>query len=226
MKQSFTAILTFLFLLTGSAATIWNGPITSFTKADGGDGSNPIDQDRLTPSVWITRGYNMGLYNAAVESSYTHNQSPSNTEWANGTLENYASLSYTHWEGWALGVNFGPPFTVGVDAVMHIIPDDIYLSVKFTSWSTHSSGGGFSYVRSTPGPAPPSPDVTITNFTVTNGVVSFAYNAGVGLSYVVQRSSDLTSWVSVVTNAVSSSPVLFSESVSGPAQFYRVGRQN
>jgi hypothetical protein len=47
------------------------------------------------------------------------------------------------------GVNGGPPSTVGINAVLHLIPDDIYLSVRFTLTST-GSGGGFSYIRSTP----------------------------------------------------------------------------
>jgi hypothetical protein len=37
---------------------------------------------------------------------------------------------------------------IGKDAVLHLIADDIYLDIKFLSW-TAGGGGGFSYERST-----------------------------------------------------------------------------
>src|SRR5580765_7627818 len=138
------------------AATVWNGPTISFTKSNY---ANPLlaqNQDRLTANVWITRGSSQGLFNANTESHFTHYVSPAGTEWANGSLENYATLSYTNWNHWAKGVNPNPYATVGVQAVLHLIPDDIYLSVQFTSWTGGapgggpSYGGGFSYLRSTP----------------------------------------------------------------------------
>src|SRR5438034_4841305 len=144
------------------AATVWNGPTISFTKTNY---ANPLlaeNQDRLTTNVWITRGSSRGLFNAKTESSFTHYLSPAGTEWANGSLENYATLSYTDWNHWAKGVNPNPYATVGVQAVLHLIPDDIYLSVQFTSWTGGapgggpSYGGGFSYLRSTPVPEPSS----------------------------------------------------------------------
>ena len=151
-----------LLAISAHAATVWDGPTISFTKANY---ANPLlaeNQDRLTANVWITRGTAQGLYNASTESHFTHFLSPAGTEWANGSLENYATLSYTDWNHWARGVNPSPPATVGVNAVVHLIPDDIYLSVKFTSWSAGapgggpSYGGGFSYLRSTPVPEPSS----------------------------------------------------------------------
>jgi hypothetical protein len=39
---------------------------------------------------------------------------------------------------------------VGQDAVLHLISENIYLSIKFTSWTSGANGGGFSYERSTP----------------------------------------------------------------------------
>src|SRR3989442_4432664 len=138
------------------AATVWNGPTISFTKSNY---ANPLlaeNQDRLTPNVWITRGSSRGLFNPKPESIFTHYLTPAGTEWANGSLENYATLSYTNWNNWTKGVNPNPYATVGVQAVLHLIPDDIYLSVQFTSWTGgnpdpgFSYGGGFSYLRSTP----------------------------------------------------------------------------
>ena len=150
----YSSIIVLAVSAVQGAPTIWNGPLTNFTKINGANPSLAANQDRLTLDVWLTRGSSQGLYNANAEGFYSHFFSPSGTEWANGTLANYASLSYTDWNSWAKGVNAGPPSTVGVDAVLHLIPDDVYLSVKFTSWTSGGAGGGFSYTRSTPGPVP------------------------------------------------------------------------
>jgi hypothetical protein len=145
-----------LLAISAHAATVWNGPTISFTKSNY---ANPLlaeNQDRLTANVWITRASSQGLFNANTESRFTHFLSPAGTEWANGSLENYATLSYTNWNHWARGVNLNPYATVGVQAVLHLIAEDIYLSVQFTSWTGGapgggpSYGGGFSYLRSTP----------------------------------------------------------------------------
>jgi len=174
--------LALTLLPAGRAATVWNGPLISFSKANSTDGTLPANQDRITPNVWIARSYSQGIYNAAKEPGFTHYLSPTNTEWANGTLANYASLNYTNWNSWVRGhPNSSPPATVGVDAVVHLIAEDIYLSVRFTSWA--GPGGGFSYVRSTA--PPPTPIVTLTS--PTNGSVfaapaSFALTANASVS--------------------------------------------
>src|SRR5438552_18485311 len=79
------------------ASTLWNGPVLSFSKASGANPNLAADQDRLTPNVWITRGSSQGLYNAKTEPGFTHFNSPTDTEWANGILANYATLTYTDW---------------------------------------------------------------------------------------------------------------------------------
>src|ERR1051326_4427802 len=116
------------------AATIWTGPLTNYTHANFSNPTLAINQDRLTSDIWLTRSSSQGLYNAFDEGSFSHFFSPQGTEWATGFLTNYASLSYTDWNSWAKGVNAGPLSTVGVNAVLHLIPDDTYLSIKFTSW--------------------------------------------------------------------------------------------
>ncbi len=139
------------FLLTemwAQAATVWNGPNITFTKVNGGNPALAANQDRMTSDIWLTRGSSQGLFNANAEAGFSHFSSPTGTAWANGTLANYASLSYTDWNSWAKGVNAGPSSTVGVNAVLHLIPDDVYLQIKFTSWSSGGVGGGFSYQRS------------------------------------------------------------------------------
>lgn len=51
----------------------------------------------------------------------------------------------------------------------------------------------------------------------------FSYSANVGLSYVVQRSTDLMTWLSLGTNTAASSPVVFDDSnATNGIDFYRV----
>lgn len=53
----------------------------------------------------------------------------------------------------------------------------------------------------------------------------FSYSANVGLRYVVQRSSDLTNFITFSTNTAASNPVTFLDSVAtGAVNYYRVGR--
>ncbi len=138
------------------AATIWNGPPVSRSDAN--------EPDQITPNVWITRGGTQGIYNAVTEGGFTHFSSPAGTEWADGTTANYATLAYTDWNTWAKNIHGGPPSTVGVNAVVHLIADDIYINITFTSWSV---GSTYSYQRSTPTPANLPPAVAIIS--PTNG---------------------------------------------------------
>jgi glucose/arabinose dehydrogenase len=146
--------------LAAKAQTVWTNTPISFTNYPGSDPTLPSSQDRMTPNVWLTRDSSHGPYNARYETTFTAYISPYDTEWANGTTANYASLSYTDWYDWSKGVNPMPTNTVGVNAVLHLISEDIYMDIKFTSWGSHGTGG-FSYIRSTPPNIPPS--VTLTN---------------------------------------------------------------
>ena len=108
-----------------AGAELWTGPAVDFANLVGSDPRLPENQDRLTLFVWLTRGPTQGIYNAAVESGYTHSLSPVGTEWAYGALADYTSLIYQNWESWNGGAPAGPPSTVGQDAVLHLIPDDV-----------------------------------------------------------------------------------------------------
>ena len=128
-----------------SSSIIWNGSLITFEKSDGADPTAEANQDRLTSNVWITRGNNGGqIYNIAKENTSSKDNSPTGTAWAIGTLDQIESLSFNKFRV-AVG---NPKDVVGKDLVMHLIEDDIYLSVKFSSWSSGQKGG-FAYSRST-----------------------------------------------------------------------------
>jgi len=133
--------------------TVWTGDPIEFVKPDGVDGTLEENQDELTESVRIARQSFLGIYNAAQENGFT-DLSPADTEWAFGAAEDFADLDFQEWVEWA---EFAPPDTVGKPAVVHLISDDIYVDIEFTSWSC-CGAGGFSYIRATPGAACP-PDV-------------------------------------------------------------------
>lgn len=126
--------------------TVWSGELITFTKADGSDPNDESNQDRLTSNVWITRGNGGGqIYNAAVNSSANKELSPVGTEWAVGLLEDRATLTFENFRSAVTK----PQEVVDTNLVVHLIEDDIYLSVVFTSWSVGQKGG-FQYQRSTP----------------------------------------------------------------------------
>ena len=147
--------------LSGRTATIWNGPLINFTQA--ASYPNPGDRDQLTPNVSLTRaipagGGTGGIFNGVTETAFTKFVSPADTRWAVGSLADYATLSYTDWASVGGG---NPVFNlVGQQLVVHLISDDIYLSVQFTNFP---AGPGFSYLRSTPPVANVPPSVAITN---------------------------------------------------------------
>ena len=135
-----------------SPENFWLGPKITFTKADGADFTKAENQDRITDNVWITRGNRRGIYNAAVEDSFTQDSyyiSPEGTEWAMGTLSKWSELEFAPW---VEAVYEEPPYAVGKDMVLHLKEENIYIQVKFLSWSSgdRNGKGGFSYERSTP----------------------------------------------------------------------------
>jgi PEP-CTERM motif len=159
---------------------VWTGPSMTFTKADFADWMLSANQDRLTDNVWLTRGATLPLFNIAAEPFY-EGGSPSDTEWAFGPTQpgnpgpisasNHANLVFDNFIlslERAVGRNvvaYGP-------GVLHLISDDIYLDIRFTSW-TQESGGGFSYIRSTPDQSPVPEPATATLLLV-GGAVAVA----------------------------------------------------
>ena len=132
-----------------TSSTIWTGTNKTFSKADGADHTQASNQDRLTSNVSITRANDGGqIFNISKESAANKNSSPAGTTWSIGSINNINSLSFTNFRS-AVGK---PKDVVGKNLVMHLVDDNIYLSVKFTSWSVgqNDGKGGFAYERSTP----------------------------------------------------------------------------
>jgi hypothetical protein len=177
--------LTVCHALSSRAATVWTGPTVNFVNLPGSDPAQATNQDRLTPNVWITRGSSQGIYNRKTEAlGFAHFLSPADTQWADGTTANYSTLSYTDWNTWAKNIHGGPFGTVGINAVVHLVSEDIYLDAQFTSWG--GPGGGFSWQHSTLATtinAPPTISIT----SPTNGA-SFTATANVTITANAQDS--------------------------------------
>ncbi|MGD0413089.1 MAG: Ig-like domain-containing protein [Verrucomicrobiota bacterium] len=181
MKRSALALVV-LEAPLANAQTVWTGPLTNYVQSQPYTPSDPNSEDQLTALVALTRASTEGLFNAVDESSFDKgpDTDPTDTEWAFGSIANYATLSYGSWDS----VEHGPD-GVGQQAVLHLITDDIYISIEFTAWGAQGAGG-FSYTRSTPAAAaPPTPEVSLTN--PTNGAaftapasVSITASASVG----------------------------------------------
>ena len=122
------------------------GETISFNKPDGTNQNLEENQDRIRNNVWITRGNSGGqIFNIAINSNANKIESPVGTEWAIGTLDEIDNLSFDYFRN-AIS---RPKNVVGKNLVLHLIEDDIYLTVKFISWS-QGKRGGFSYERSAP----------------------------------------------------------------------------
>ncbi|WP_044213171.1 hypothetical protein [Flammeovirga sp. OC4] len=114
----------------------------SFTKAANADPNDEANQDRITDNVWITRGNDGGqIFNIKSNSDASKSSSPVGTEWAIGTVATKDNLTFAPFR-----TTIKPKNVVGESLVVHLIDDDIYLNVRFTSWSTNK-GGGFAYIR-------------------------------------------------------------------------------
>jgi hypothetical protein len=156
------------------AQTIWNGPAITFSHTP----ANGL-ADHLTPGVAITRGSSGGLYNPVTESGAVGGVSPKDTLWAVGALTNFSKLTYG---ACPLEAFHSPGQFVGTTYIVHLVAENIYLSLTLTGWGGEGQTGDttFSYIRSTPAvAAPPAPTVSLTS--PTSGAI-FAAPANVSLA--------------------------------------------
>ena len=127
----------------------WTGEKIIFTKADSADWTLTVNQDVITDSIILTRANNRGLFNVASEVEFDNNDytSPAGTEWAFGRIED--GVDNLVFKSWIEVHYYNPTNLLGADMVLHLIYDDVYIDIKFLSWTGGSQGGGFSYQRST-----------------------------------------------------------------------------
>ncbi len=135
---SFSLMLVFK---NSNAQVIWNSGSFSFT-------STASSQDCITAQTCLARV--TVLYNAVCETvsgmvaCATYN-GPCNTEWAEGTINNWSTLTYQR----LFAINScQPPTMVGKTYVVHLIAENIYLQLRFTSWVPGASAP-ISYIRTT-----------------------------------------------------------------------------
>jgi uncharacterized protein (DUF2141 family) len=140
-----------------------------------------------------------------TESGAVSGTSPDDTEWAIGSLGDYNTLTYG---SCPLEAGNHPPGYIGTTFVVHLINEDIYLSLTLTDWEGQGGSGDkiFSYDRSTPAAAPPpTPTVNIT--TPASGTL-FAAPANVNIAANATVSSGTVTNVQFFTNGVSFNSVL------------------
>ena len=120
-----------------SSSKKWEGPIISFIKQDEAKLTDKNNQDIITANVIITRGNDGGqIFNIAQEKTSDKHKSPIGTEWAIGTLDQIDSLNFESFRS-----TVKPQFVVGRKLVMHLIKEDIYISVEFKSWPSEKKRG-------------------------------------------------------------------------------------
>lgn len=184
---SFSVVLVVFGSSLCGAAEIWTGPRIVFEKAAFTDPSDPANQDRITDNVWITRGGSAGIFNIASEAFYENFVSPADTEWAIGTTSDLGIPDFLEFENWqdTIGIGTvvnGPPTfnEQRIDLVMHLITDDIYIDVAFTSWGVQpSSGAFFTYERSTPVVPEPGTLALLAMVPAVVGLTRFRFSARV-----------------------------------------------
>ena len=76
---AFGAAVLALLPAVARAQTFWTGPPITFSKAAFADVNLPANQDRITPTTWITRATVQGIYNIHQEAFFTAGVSPANT---------------------------------------------------------------------------------------------------------------------------------------------------
>ncbi|MEP1035499.1 choice-of-anchor D domain-containing protein [Ekhidna sp.] len=116
---------------------------TSFEKEDYADPSLEANQDRITSTVWLTRGSSQPLFNYFEETSWS--ESTATIKWApsataDASPEDYTSLSD------ALNGNIGNEIQ-STTMSLHLLDEDRYFDLEFHTWTRNSNGGGFSYTR-------------------------------------------------------------------------------
>ena len=151
---------TYTITNNGTGELLWNlgdlvipgapAPVV-ITKQNGADMNLIENQDRITDKVWITRSTSKGIFNIAQEggSAGNNSTSPIGTEWKYGYSDDVSTTG--GYVSWFNVHNTAPTSLIGKPVSVHLIEDDLYYDILFTGWQRNSNGGGFGYIRSTPG---------------------------------------------------------------------------
>ncbi len=191
MKKNYFSLIGLMLLISSalSSQTIWTDTPITFTKADYADWTLEANQDRMTSNVWLTRRNNQGPINFAQEMAWQGPVvSPVGTRWAIGTTSDLGSLTFDTLMATvsgSLGNNL-----VGQDLVLHLVDDDIYLDIRFTSWTGSDNGGGFSYIRSTGSTLDTNEfetdkGISLKSNIVTNQLILQGFNTNFDLAYSI-----------------------------------------
>jgi hypothetical protein len=198
---------------TALPATLWTGPATNFTQS-----ATSLTDELIPGAVSLTRAYSQWLYNPDGGDQGPGTGTPTDTEWAFGTLDNYQGLAYAPFASYRNGDLSS--LLIGNPMVVHLINEDVYLSLTFSQWPQH--GGFFAYTRSTPAASGPPP-ILLTADGVTNGQFYLSWSATPGSNYVLAASSDLVAWTPLATNTATNATMQFTQTLStNQARFYRV----
>jgi len=122
------------------------GSTVSFTRSNFGS-----QVDSISPSVKMARANEYSLlYNTVYETEYGSG-SPANTEWNSDGWTNLSNITERPYKELVSALaDLGEDVEsviVNAELIMHIISEDRYFKVKFTSWTPADGGGGFTYQR-------------------------------------------------------------------------------
>ncbi|MBL7012814.1 MAG: T9SS type A sorting domain-containing protein [Candidatus Marinimicrobia bacterium] len=142
-------------ILTGENPDGLDSNLVYFEKLDYADWTLEENQDRIADSVWITRGDNQPIFNAAVE-AYNDTDTdltPTNTLWAQGRTADVDSSDY---ETFAPMTGWCPPCILGQTLSLKLPgagedSSDVFYDLVITQWTQNGAGGGFAYYRGEPG---------------------------------------------------------------------------
>jgi plastocyanin len=170
-------------------------------------GTITVQAANVPPTVALTTPANGSVF--AAPASFTLNAKASDSD---GSITNVQFLQGAT----ALGNSITPPYSASVSNLP---------AGSYTFSAVASDNGGskatdtITISVATPGPI----NLSAPQF-LPPASFQFSYSATVGLSFVVQRSPDLTQWTALSTNTAASGSVAFTDlSANGSQGFYRVG---
>ena len=170
-------------------------------------GSINVQSVNMPPTVALTNPPNGSVFAAPAFFTLTAKASDSDGSVTNVEFLRGASV---------LGNIKSPPYSVSVGN----LPAGNY---TFSAVATDNSGNKATNT-STISVVTPKPISLTAPQWLPPASFEFSYSATVGLSYVVQRSLDLTHWAALSTNTAAASLVVFTDqNASGNLWFYRVG---